>query len=171
MTRFSVFTVSSGSSIVLGAFNGGGNPRLFEGSSIYIYRLAGSLLRSSDLGSTWDEIGNGSTPLAVCQDVSQTTAKTVVFTYGTSGSYQVIYQAITEITSGWTASGSLPASFYPVDAVADSATVVGILVANGHGGTEPRVVRGAQQLPYSFSQSDSGLPAQKVLTDLELVVK
>ena len=175
--RFIFMTLSSGSSLTLSKFNGMGYPRVFEGESVYVYRLSGSLKRSSDAGSTWSDIGNGGTTRAICQDSSGTASKTVIFNVSTTAAKSGYYQATPESSTGWSTTGSLPSGFNPNDAVADLSGNVGILVANLHVGTESRIVKSEQSSPYAFSDSDSGIPQSPgtltanipYITDLELV--
>jgi len=175
--RFIFLTVSSGSSVTMSTFNGFGTPKIYEGDAIYIYRLAGELMRSVDAGTTFQDVGNGGTARAICQDSSSTATKTVVFNISGTKVKSGYYQTTPESPTGWTTTGSLPSGFNANDAVADLSGNVGILVANLHIGTESRIVKSEQLSPYAFSDSDSGIPQSPgtltanipYITDLELV--
>lgn len=172
MSKFLVMTVTSGSSATLGSVNGMGFPRLFEGDSLYVYRLSSSLQRSSDFGTTWAEAGNGATPRAICQDSSGTPTKTLIFTFSRLAVNSGFYQAVPESTSGWTATGALPSGFAGADAVTDLQGSIGVIVGNSHSGTESRIVKSALSAPYSFADSGAGLPQTSgsiaLITDLEV---
>lgn len=174
-TRYELVTVSSGSSVFLSSLLGDGKPRLFEGDGIYIFGMSLALWKSLDSGVTFSNVLNTSTTMAICQ-TSETPAKTVVFV-STGTSKQIKYQSPPESTSGWTNSAAPPTNFSALDAIADVAQEIGILVGNAHRGTESRIIKSAQQFPYSFSDSDSGIPQSPetptasipYITDLELV--
>lgn len=176
-TRYELVTVSSGSSLFLSYLLGDGSPRLFEGDGIYVFGLNRALWKSSDAGNTFSNVLNSNTVMAMCQ-TSETPAKTVTFvssgsTSGKTGKYQSPPESVT----GWVATGSLPANFSPLDAVADVSQNIGILVGNAHRGTETRIIKSPQSSPYSFSDSDTGIPQSPgtptasipYITDLELV--
>lgn len=169
MIAFSYAVVSSGSTLVLSYVDGYGSPRIFEGSTAtYLYRMSAKLKKSAD-GVSWSEVGNGSTPLAVCQDTFVTPPRTLMFV-SNGGSF---YQATPETTGGWTTTGSLSSAFQANDAVTDSQGSIGVLVGNAHSGLESRIVKSALSLPYTFVDSDVGVPQSGgsvgQITDLEVV--
>lgn len=167
MTAFTFATFSSGSTFVMSYPTGYGSPRIFEGGAFYLYNMSHLLMKSSD-GSSWSDVGNGLTPLAVCQDSLDTPARTLMFV-SNGASY---YQATPESTGGWTTSGSTSSEFMARDAVTDLQGSIGVVVGNNHSGTESRIVKSALSAPYSFADSDAGIPQTSgsiaLITDLEV---
>ena len=168
MTTYTFAVVSGGTTAVLSYVDGYGSPRIFEGASgFYLYRMSARLKKSVD-GVTWSDVGNGTTPLAMCQDTVTTPAKTLIFaSNGTS-----YYHVVPESSGSWTSTGSTPSGLRAADAVSDAQGSVGAIVGNAHSGTESRIVKTALVAPYTFVDSDAGIPQSSgsvgVITDLEL---
>lgn len=165
-TRYELVTVSGGSCIPISTLLGDGKPRLFEGSGLYVYGLNKALWKSSDL-VTFDNILTTNTVMAMAQTYETPQKTVVLISSGSTTTKTGKYQAVPESAGGWASTGSLPAGFSAVDAVADAAQKIGVLAGNGIKGSTARVVKSTQVSPYSFASSSTGLPTNAV-TDLEL---
>lgn len=168
--KYYLFGVSSGSPITYQFLNVEGAPRLFEGTSVYVYRLYDQLLRVSDdlLSSTNvipEQVDFVTTMAQVQSDSDISKTNTVVFSSGVG-----VYQTVPE-SGEWASTGSLPSGFYSVDAVVSLSGNISLLVGNQHFGTEPRVVAAPRVVPYTFSDSDTGLPISDpaLIVDLDIV--
>ena len=165
-----LFSVSSGSSVILAKIVATGNARLFEGDGTYVYRLSNALMKTSDYGGTFTNIipSDMSLVTAICSTYAGLKPNTVVL--GSLAAINVMrYQPSQEITT-WSSGSTLPVGFVPVDAVSDYDGNISVLTGNSHTGTESRMIISSGSPPYAMSESDSGLPTTAIITDLSLAI-
>jgi len=165
--------VSSGSSETIVREPMYGSPRLFAYGDLYVYNASSGLLKLvSDAYSDITPVGMPN--VSAITTVPDTTSYDTV-ALGSIGNesgvwiYGLLYTPYPEPVAGvWSSGSPLPSGFVPVDSVSDQAGSINILTANRHGGTEPRIMVSTGSKPYSLSKSDTGIPVDAIMTDLEL---
>jgi len=167
MTTFYMLAVTSGSPYTLGTFEDSGDPRLFNGDALYVYKLGSGLLKTLD-GANYTDVkpqsGMGFVT-AICQTPYGPDTYTYALGQGPT-SFVGMYNKTPGVT-GWSSGSTVPVGFYAVDAVADFGNALPILAASTTG-SFPKVDNVTTYPGFVHSRSDSGFAMAAVLTDLEL---
>ena len=177
MDKLDVVSVTSGSSFVEYTTSGSAYGRLFEGGDggIYIYALAGRLVKTMDAWATTEEIfPTGAVTIVAIAQCGISPYKTLAFSMPATvlQTAKVRTQDSPETSGGWSSATNLVSNFRPVDAVGDDTLGRGsALVGNQHVGTEARVLRSTSPFT-SWATSQSGLPTgatnqSSKITDME----
>lgn len=165
-------SVTGGDCFTHQAIDGYGQPRIFEGQSMYIYQLMNQLLRlSDDLTESVNILPTGTGTVTAMTQLPGANSLTEIVTlvFSPSGAFHQTYPESGE----WATSGSLPDTFLAADAVTSLGGNFPILAGNSTADPEPRIVLATHTPPYNFSRSDTGLPATvpeiASITDLDIV--
>lgn len=166
--EFVLMTVSSGSPAVLSQFSGVGVPRLFEGDSLYVYRILSFLPVSRDGGLTWEEISPGATATieGICQ-ISGTgiTNNTVIVSSGFASKTIKYQKSLTETKSGWISSGSFDKSAIVSESIAYDGSLPVIVGGYFSPGVQSKM--SGFSAPYTFTSGGTGIPSFEIITDIE----
>lgn len=153
---------------MLSQFSGVGKPRLFEGDSLYVYRLLSVLPVSRDGGLTWNGIAPSGTieVEGICQ-ISGTgiTNNTVIVASGFDGKTIKYQTSVTETSAGWLSSGSFDRSAIVSEAIADDGVLP--VIAGGYFSAGVQTKMSGFSAPYTFSNGGTGIPNFEIITDLE----
>lgn len=155
--------------------SGLGYGRLYQNlAGTYLYRIRNGLLITTDFWDTVEDIVPSGIGYVSAITSAQNDVTAIVMKSPASITHKVFYREAPEDQSNWQQGDALPTLFAGSDAIYSEFNLVPLLIGNIHIGTESRIVRSDLEAPFSFEDSDTGIPQDAVtssknvgITDLD----